>query len=143
MSAQWFFDDLAGGLAELRQYAEARMVDTFAVMVSTGGWVYDPDAGEDVEEMALLFMTPGYIPPASALSLSAESEVGGRTSLSSKREIRIPWDSDEVPPNAVAICSAVGALTPPRMLGRSYRVGGSDGASQGTACHLEITETLS
>lgn len=127
----------------LRAEAEARMVDMFDIGVPTGEWVYDSEAGADVEEIAPLFTTKGYIPPTTGASnLSQSSEVGERTVLTARREIRIPWDSDAVPPNAVATCTAVGALTPPRMLGKKYRVGGSDGASQGTACHLEIAEVL-
>lgn len=115
------------------------MLDTFAISVPTGGTVYT--GGVDVEELDDLFTTPGYIPPAAGL-LSQSAEAGGRTVVSSRREIRIPWDSDAVPVNAVAICTAIGPTTPPRMLNKRYRVGGSDGASQGTACHLEILETL-
>lgn len=124
-----------------RAAARARMVDTFELKLPTGGWVFN--GTEDVRELDDLFQTPGYIPPARGQELSQGAEVGGRTSVSAKREIRIPWDSAEVPLNAVAICSAIGPKTPPRMLNRVYRVGGSDGASQGTACHLEILEVLS
>lgn len=131
-------------LAELQQEraeAEARMLDTFAISVPTGGWVYDDLAEQDVEELTPLFETPGYIPPAAGI-LSQSAEAGGRTVVTSRREIRIPWDSAEVPVNAVAVCTAIGPTTPPRMLNKRYRVGGSSGASQGTACHLEILEDL-
>lgn len=123
-----------------REAALARMVDTFDIKVATGGWVFQ--GGEDIEALDLLFTTPGYIPPAAGTQLSQSAEVGGRTAVSSQREVRIPWDSDLVPPNAVAICTAIGPKTPTRMLNRVYLVGGSDGASQGTACHLEILEIL-
>lgn len=131
-------------LPRLRAEAEARMTDAFDIGVPTGGYVYDPESGEDVQAITPLFTTKGYIPPSSGASnLSQSTEVGGRVSLSARREIRIPWDSEAVPPDAIAVCTAVGPLTPPRMLGKRYRVGGSDGASQGTACHLEIVEVLS
>lgn len=124
-----------------RAAARARMVDTFEIRRATGGWVYQN--GEDVRDTELLFTTPGYIPPAAGQQLSQRAEAGGRTSVRSERQIRIPWDADQVPVDAVAVCTAIGRLTPPRMLNRVYRVGGSDGASQGTACHLEILEVLS
>jgi len=130
-------------LPDLRAEAGARMVDTFDIKIVTGGKpVYDPGTKTTGPAYTTLFSTSGYIPPAGGSVLTSGAEVGGRTSLSSRREIRIPWDSDAVPPNAVAVCTAVGDLTPPRMLGKQYRVGGSDGTSQGTACHLEIIETL-
>lgn len=130
---------------QMRAMAEARMLDTFDIKTSTGGWVYDPSAdggdGADVEATTLLFTTKGYIPPSAGV-LSQSAQAGDRTVLSARREVRIPWDSEAVPVNAIAVCTAVGPLTPPRMFGKTYRVGGSDGASQGTACHLEILEVL-
>jgi hypothetical protein len=125
-----------------RQAAEARMVDTFEISVETGETTQDPDTGSTQPVMEVLFTTPGYIPQSSGV-LSQSAEAGGRTVLTSRREIRIPWDSDAVPARAIAKCIAIGAMTPPRMLNKTYRVGGSDGASQGTACHLEIDEELS
>ena len=125
-----------------RRKARRRMVDTFEISVPTGGTHYDEATGLDVEDTEPLFTTPGYIPPATTSTLSSEAEVGGRTAITARREIRIPWDAAQVPPGAVAVCTAIGRDTPPRMLNRRYRVGGSDGASQGTACHLEIEETI-
>lgn len=126
-----------------RAAARARMVDTFEIKIVTGGKpVYDPGTKTTGPAYTTLFSTPGYVPPAGGSVLTREAEVGGRTSLSSRREIRIPWDADAVPANAVAVCTAIGTRTPPRMLGKTYRVGGSDGVSQGTACHLEIIEVL-
>ena len=118
------------------------MVDTFDISVPTGSKTYDPTEQAEVDTLAPLFTTPGYVPPSAGI-LSQSAEAGGRTILSSRREIRIPWDSAAVPAGAVAVCTAIGPDTPPRMLGKTYRVAGSDGASQGTACHLEITEVLS
>lgn len=137
------YDAIVGELPFLRGEAESRMVDTFVIEVVTGS-VYDPDPEVQgyVDTYEVLFTTPGYVAPSSGI-LSSSSEVGGRTALEARREVRIPWSSAAVPPDAVARCVAVGPLTPPRHLGARYRVGGSDGASQGTACHLEIVEVLS
>lgn len=127
-----------------RAAALARMVDTFEIKVVAGSGqpAYDPGTKTTGPTYTTLFSTPGYIPPSGGSVLTRETESGARTSLSSHREIRIPWDSAAVPANAVAVCTAVGPRTPPRMLGKEYQVGGSDGASQGTACHLEIIEVL-
>lgn len=118
------------------------MVDTFTIGVPTGGWVFDEGLGEDVEELDPLFTTPGYFATGNRAIRSVE--VGGRTALEAMSELRIPWDSEKVPSNAVAVCSAVGGATPSRMLGRRFRVDGSGGdGSQQTHYPLEVTEVLS
>lgn len=132
----------AAEVAEDRADTEARMLDTFDIKVESGKPAYNPSTKTTGPAYTTLFSTKGYIPSSGGAVLTREAEVGARTSLSTHSEIRIPWDAAAVPANAVAVCTAVGALTPPRMLGKQYRVGGSDGASQGTACHLEIIEVL-
>ena len=125
-----------------RRKARRRMLDTFDIGVPTEAWAPNPETGIDEQVIDPLFTTPGYIPAATTATLSSEAEAGARTVVTARREIRIPWDAPQVPPGAVAVCAAIGRDTPPRMLNKRYRVGGSDGASQGTACHLEIEETL-
>lgn len=133
---------LASVLVSGRAAHEARMVDTFEISVPTGGWVFDEATGEDVEALDLLFCTRGYF-AAKAAQVSS-SEVGGRTSLAERMVLRIPWDSPEVPPNAVAVCVAVGPSTPLRQLGRRVRVSGAAGdASQRTHYPLDVLEVLS
>lgn len=128
-------------LARGRQKHNARMVDTFSIGVPTGGYEYDPEADADVETIDPLFTTPGYF--ARGARSVTESEVGGRTSLEANAELRIPWDSEEVPSNAVAVCTAIGPTTPERMLNRRVRVDGSGGdGSQRTHYPLEVTEVL-
>lgn len=118
------------------------MVDTFTIGVATGGWHFDEAAGEDVETITPLFETPGYFARGNARSVSS-AEVGGRTVLEVGAELRIPWDSAEVPANAIAECTAVGSDTPARMLGRRVRVDGSGGdGSQRTHYPLSVTEVL-
>lgn len=123
-----------------------RMVDTFDIGVPTGGYTYDPaandGAGADVEEITPLFTTPGYF--AAGTRAVRESEAGARTIAEAAAEVRIPWDADAVPANAIAVCTAVGADTPPRMLNRRVRVDGSGGdGSQRTHYPLQVTEELS
>ena len=121
------------------------MADTFEIGIPTGGYVYDPAAnggtGGDVEEIAPLFTTPGYF--ARGTRSVQASEAGGRTVLEAPSELRIPWDSDEVPPGAIAVCTAIGPDSPPRLLGRRVRVDGSGGdGSQRTHYPLQVTEVL-
>jgi hypothetical protein len=126
----------------LRAEAEARMLDEFAVMISTGGWVFDPDLGEDVEELALLFTTLGRVKVEGGLAVRA-AEVGGRTSASVVRSLHIPVTSDTVPVGAVAFCTAVHATSDPTLLGARLTIGGPAPGSQTTARRLEVTEVLS
>lgn len=120
----------------------SRMVDEFEIGVPTGGYVYDPEAGTEVEEISPLFTTPGYF--AARTRAVASAEAGGRTIDREVSELRIPWDADEVPSSAVAVCTAIGPTTPPRQLGRRVRVNGSSGdGSQRTHYPLEVVEVLS
>ena len=130
---------LASALIAGRRAHAARMVDTFDIGIPSGGWeVVD---GVEVETLTPLFVTPGYF-AAGARAISA-GEAGGRTVLEASAELRIPWDSDPVPANAVAVCTAVGPSTPPRMLGRRVRVDGSAGdGSQRTHYPLQVVEVL-
>lgn len=130
-------------LARGRQRMRQRMVDTYEIRVRNGGIEYDDFLQTEVESTDLLFTTPGYIPSSAGFDLSRAGDVGGRRSLTSQRIVRIPWDADEVPADAIAVCVAAGPSTPPRMLNKQYRVGGSSGSSQGTATDLEILEVLS
>lgn len=134
-------DDITPALKELRREHKSRMVDTFAIGVPTGGWHYDEVTGKDVETIDPLFTTRGYFAAGARAVRSAE--VGGRTALEAQAELRIPWDATLVPANAVAVCTAVGPNTPPRMLGRRVRVDGSGGdGSQRTHYPLQVTEEL-
>ena len=136
----------SSGLSRGRSAHRTRMTDTFDIGIPTGGYTYDPNAnggtGGDVEEIEPLFTTPGYF--AAGARAVRSTEVGGRTALEQAAELRIPWDSPEVPANAVAVCTAIGPNTPPRMLGRRVRVDGSGGdGSQRTHYPLQVTEVLS
>ena len=129
-------------LEEFRAEAESRMLDQFAIMVPTGGWTYDPDAGKDVEEMGLLFTTPGRVKVEGGLAVR-DSEVGGRTSASVVRSLHIPIGSPVAPAGAVAYCTAVHETSDPTLLSAGLRIGGPAPGSQTTARRLEVTEVLS
>ena len=135
----WLFSPAE--VEEDRALAESRMLDAFAIMVATGGWVYDEEAGEDVEELALLFMTPGRVKVEGGLAVR-DSEVGGRTSASVVRTLSIPVASDAVPAGAYAICDAVHETSDPTLLGARLRIGGPAPGSQTTARRLQVEEVL-
>lgn len=117
------------------------MLDAFDIKVATGGWVYDVEAGEDVEEFTLLFATSGRVKAPSGL-VARGSEVGGRESVSVTRELHIPVTSAAVPTGAVAFVTAVHPTSDPSLAGARLRLAGPAPGSQTTARRLEVTETL-
>ena len=134
-------DDIAQALPELRAMAESRMLDIFDVGVSTGGTVYDPATGTDVEEIEPLFTTKGRV--KSGGLVVRDAEVGGRTTVSVTRELHIPVTSDPIPVGAVAVCTSVHASSDPTLLGASLRLAGPAPGSQTTARRLQVEEVIS
>lgn len=135
---------MAGITAELpylRSEAEARMLDTFAIGVPTGGFVYNPATDTDEEVVDSLFTTKGRV-KVSAL-VPRTSEVGGRTAVSVTRELHIPVSSAAVPAGAVAVCTAVHATSDPTLLNARLRLSGPAPGSQTTARRLQVTEDVS
>jgi len=131
-------------LPRLRAEAEARMVDTWSIGADVG-WTYDPAAdggnGADVQTVTPLFTTQARLTER-GMAVSDE-EVGGRTSVVTRRELHIPWNSPEAPVDAVAQCTAIHSSTDPTLLGTIVRLRGSAPMSQKTARRLEVVEVLS
>lgn len=115
------------------------MLDTWAIGTDLG-WTYDDDAGTDVQTVDPLFTTVGRMKVSG--NVARDSEVGGRTSVETRRELHIPVSSPAVPANAVAQCTAIGPLTDPTLLGAIVRVSGPAPGSQTTARRLEVTEVM-
>lgn len=132
---------LASVVSSGRRAAESRMLDTFDIGAPTGGTVYDPETGTDVEEIVPLFTTPGRVKVGGGLA-SREAEAGGRTVVSVTRQLHIPVDSAAVPTGAVAVCTAVHATSDPTLLGARLRLAGPAPGSQTTARRLEVSEVL-
>lgn len=131
--------------AEVEEFqgdAESRMLDEFDIKVSTGGFVYDPELGEDVESFDLLFHTVGRVKVSGGLA-AHESEAGGRTLVTVTRELHIPVDSPAVPVGAVAFVTSVDATSDPTLAGARLRLSGPAPGSQTTARRLQVEEVLS
>lgn len=122
----------------LRETAESRMVDTWAIGADLG-WTYVD--GEDVQTVTPLFTTKARL--TTRTTTAREAEVGGRTSAETRRELHIPWNSPAAPVNAVAQCTAIDPSTDPTLLGTIVRLAGPAPASQKTARRLEVVEVLS
>lgn len=121
----------------LRSEAEARMTDTWVIGTDLGWESVD---GTDVQTVTPLFTTQGRL--KSPGGVVRETQVGDRTSVETRRELHIPVDSPAVPADAVAECTAIGALTDPSVLGIIVRLSGAAPGSQTTARRLEVTEVL-
>jgi hypothetical protein len=122
-----------------RMAAEARMLDTFAVKRSLGIGYVD---GAEVETFELIFNTVGRVKVGGGLA-TRESEAGGRTVVSVTRELHIPVTSAEVPPGAVAFCTAVDVTSDPTLLGAALHLDGPAPGSQTTARRLQVSEVIS
>jgi len=120
-----------------RATAKSRMLDTWAIGTAATSYV----AGVDATVITVLFTTKARLTTRS--TIAREAQVGERTSVETRRELHIPWDSPVVPVNAVAQCTAIDASTDPTLLGATVRVTGSSPASQKTARRLEVSEVLS
>lgn len=116
------------------------MLDTFEIR-DNFTTEYDEDLQEDVETYDVLFTTPGRVKVSNGLAVH-DTEVGGRTAAEVTRTLHIPVDSDAVPTNAVAVCTAVDATSDPTLLGAKLRIGGPAPGSQTTARRLEVVEVL-
>lgn len=124
-----------------RHAATSRMLDSFDIKVAADGWEYNAEDGVDEQAFTLLFSTPGRV-KSTGLSVH-EDEAGARTVASVVRELHIPVDSGEVPPGAVAFCTAVHATSDPTLLGARLRIAGPAPGSQTTAHRLQVSEVLS
>lgn len=124
----------------LRAEAEARMVDTWAIGTDLG-WVYDDFLGEDVQAVAPLFTTPARL--KSVGTVAQESQVGGRTVVTTRRELHIPVSSQAVPVGALAQCTEIHETSDPTLLGTIVRLSGPAPGSQTTARRLQVEEVLS
>jgi hypothetical protein len=128
----------------LRAEAEGRMLDTFEIRTYDDDrvFVYNEDLDEEVENIfTVILTTPGRVKVQAGLAVR-DAEVGGRTAASVVRSLHIPVDSIALPPNAVAVCTAVHATSDPTLLGARLVLSGPAPGSQTTARRLEVEEVL-
>jgi hypothetical protein len=124
-----------------RQRALERMLDTFDIKVESAKPEYDPVTKTTGPGYTFLFSTPGRVKVGGGLA-AQEAELGGRTSVTVRRELHIPVDSAAIPANAVAVCTAVADTSDPTLLGAILRLAGPAPGSQTTARRLEVSEVL-
>lgn len=123
----------------LRSEAEGRMLDTWTIG-EDGGFTYDPGTGKDVQTVIPLFTTKARLKVTA--NVVQDDQVGGRTSVVTRRELHIPVGSPVAPANAVAQCTAIHSTTDPTVLGTIVRLSGPAPGSQTTARRLTVSEVL-
>ena len=130
-------------LAEFREDAESRMLDTFDIKLPAGTtYDDDPDSptyGDEVTVYEFLFTAKGRVKAIGAYGV--DHEVAGRTATEVVRELHIPVGSPWVPPKAVAFCTAVDVTSDPTLLGARMSIEPTVG-SQTTARRMKVTEYL-
>ncbi len=143
MDAEGLPARLAGRLARGRQWATARMLDTFEIKVpleGDDGWTTDLD-GNDVRvyDESLTFTTPGRVKQVSAQSV-IDADVGARTAATAVRVLNIPWDSPQIPPGAEAHALSIDATSDPTLAGAVLILGALAPGSQTTARRIQVKE---
>lgn len=102
-----------------RRAAESLMLDYGTASRPTGGYVYDPQTGEDVAEVAPLF--PSRCKVQMTGRMPGSLEVGARTAVELGPVLHLPADTDPLDVGDVFTVTEPGplSLVP---TGRTYRV---------------------
>lgn len=126
-------------LAEDRADAESRMVSTYLIGVH-GKTEYVN--GVETRPLLSSFATKGRLRSRTSQS-QRETEAGERTIVAVDRELHIPWDSPDVPVNAVARPVSIDPATgDPTIAGADLLLVGPVPGEQQTARRLLVRETL-
>lgn len=133
-------------VAQVRQMAESRMTLKGEFQFETGTTT-DPDTDSDIPVYETAFESRGRVKAGDRVVTL--SEVGGRTSAESTRELHIPVSSDDPwadPRSAQGVTflvTEVSTLDDPTLLATRLTLSGPAPGSQTTARRLQITEVVS
>lgn len=140
-----FAEDVDSIVLEGRELAEARMRTTVEIQYETGTEP-DPETDSDAPVYETAFETKARI--KSGARMVTLSEVGGRTSAETTRELHIPalsedpWADPRSAHGVTALVTAVHATDDPTLLGARLTLSGPGPGSQTTARRLQITEVV-
>ena len=132
--------DVTAELPNWRHEAEALMLDAGTAKRPTGGYVYDEDAGADVEATDDLFDSVCKIQPHNLVA--RESEVGGRTSVSVRTELHLPVSTAPLTAGDLYTVTTPHALSTVAA-GTTFRVLAPVGKTLATARRYEVEEVVS
>ncbi len=133
-----FAQFLAEKLEQDRRYAEARMRDTCLVEYDTGEVVRNPATFKEEPVWETRFESkcrikdPGYA--------DSDQQVGGRREAAGAAQVHLPWDSPKVYADDRITVTAIGPLTPARLLHKSFFVSTNHDRSDATATRLVVKE---
>ena len=134
-----FGAELAAHVPELRAHAESRMLSTWRI--ETRVEEYDPKVGENITLTTDLFTTRGRLKATRSFG-NLTQDAGARTAITVTRELHIPIDSPEVPPNAWAVCIAIDPTSDPTLLGAEVQFDGPVPGDQSTARRMQVKEVV-
>jgi len=118
------------------------MLDLFEFRLPTGnGYIYDEFLDEDVEAFEVLFESKGRVKASAGLA-ARSAEGGGRTIVTTNRELHIPADSPDVPAGAYAVVKRVDPTSDPTLIHARLTIAGPSPGSQTTARRLQVEEVL-
>ncbi len=78
-------------LTVLRSGIGPMLTETGTIERATGGWVYDPDLGMDIEERETVYAGRMLIAPAT--ESTSTQEVGGRTDTLAQYDVTLPAET--------------------------------------------------
>lgn len=108
-------------LTVLRSAIGPLLTEAGVVKRPTGGWVYDPETGTDVEEVVTIYTGPLLIAPRAAST--ASEEVGGRTDTVAQYDVTLPAETAVEIGDRVSLTTAP---TDPSLAGVEFTLTGVD-----------------
>jgi hypothetical protein len=134
-----FASQVAVGLTEGRQLAEALMTDTCTVSTWTGRSVQNETTGAQSKVYAVDFTSKCKVQRRSQ-NQTSEPEVGGRRLAVDEVEIHLPVSAEQVVEGQVIEVTAVGAGSDARLVGRKFVVSSPMNKTHATATRLSVKE---
>lgn len=141
-----FATEVARGLSEGRELAEARMLATVAIQYDTGRSAPDPVTLAESVIYVTAFSTTARI--KTQTQAIGGREVGGRTASETTRELHIPvgstdpWADSRAANGVYALVTAADPTDDPTLLGARLTLSGPAPGSQTTARRLKVTEVV-
>lgn len=129
----------ASTMADARARAEELMTDTCVIERATGRNTQDPVTGSKVPGYATILTSICKLQMPTAIA--RPQEVGGRTAFMIRLELHLPASTSvTIHAEDRVTVSAVGPLSDPNLVGRTFRVVGPPAKSLATALRFEVQE---
>lgn len=138
MDVTRFASDVDQVLREGRALAEARMTDTCVVERLTGHGAQNEATGAEEPAYETVFVSKCRVQEGS--TNIGQQDIAGQRFTPNTVEVHLPADCPAVVDNDRVRITAIGSLTPAKMMGRVFYVGADQVKSQGTATRLRVDE---